>query len=87
MIFFSPVKEYRRGAHTVYEIHPHIVWITKYRRPVLHGEVGLRLRELIRQICGNPEVTIIKGHVSKDHVHLFVSIPLQVAISKLMQML
>ncbi len=51
------------------------------------GEVGLRLRELLREICGNMEVTIIKGHVAKDHVHLFVSVPPSVTISRLVQML
>jgi putative transposase len=81
------MKDYRRGAHTVFEIHLHLVWVTKYRKPVMTGEVGTRLRELIREICGNQEVTIIKGHISKDHVHLFVSIPPQVTISRLLQML
>jgi len=81
------MRDYRCGAHTVFEIHLHIVWVTKYRKPVMTGEVGLRLRELIREICGNHEVTIMKGHVSKDHVHLFVSIPPQVTISRLLQML
>jgi len=80
------MRDYRRGAHTVFEIHLHIVWITKYRKPVMTGEVGLRVRELIREICGNQEVTIMKGHISKDHVHLFVSIPPQVTISRLVQM-
>ena len=79
--------EYRRGAHTVFEIHLHLVWITKYRRPALRGEVAPRVRDLIRDICGQHEVRIIKGHVSKDHVHLFVSIPPQVTISRLMQWL
>ena len=51
------------------------------------GEVGLRLRELIRAICGNMEVTIIKGHVAGDHVHLFVSVPPRVTISRLVQAL
>ena len=80
-------KDYRRGAHTVFEIHLHLVWITKYRRPVLTGEVALRVRDLIREICGQHEVTIMKGHVSKEHVHLFVSIPPQVPISRLVQWL
>jgi putative transposase len=79
------VKEYRRGAHTVFEIHLHLVWVTKYRRKALMGEVGLRVRELIRQVCQQQQVTILKGHVSKDHVHLFVSIPPQVTISRLVQ--
>ena len=81
------MKDYRRGAHTVFEIHLHIVWTTKYRRPALTGEVGLRVRDLIREICGAHEVTIMKGHISRDHIHLFVSIPPQVTISRLVQWL
>ena len=81
------MTEYRHGAHTVFRIHLHIVWVTKYRKPVMRGEVGTRLRELIREICGASEVTIIKGHVSSDHVHLFVSVPPRVTISRLLQML
>ena len=81
------MKEYRHGAHTVFEIHLHVVWTTKYRRPALTGEVATRVRDLIREICGQHEVTIMKGHVAKDHVHLFVSIPPQVTISRLIQWL
>ena len=81
------MAEYRRGAHTVFDIHLHLVWITKYRRPALQGEVATRVRDLIRDICGQPDVAILKGHVSKDHVHLLVSIPPQTTISRLMQWL
>jgi putative transposase len=76
---------YRHGAHTVFEIHLHLVWTTKYRKPVMRGDVGVRVREVIRQVCRAEEVDILKGHVSKDHVHLFVSIPPQVTISRLVQ--
>src|SRR6266436_10019150 len=68
------MAEYRRGAHTVFEIHLHLVWITKYRRPALHGEVARRVRDLVRDICAQHEVSIMKGHVSKDHVHLLISL-------------
>lgn len=78
---------YRHGAHTVFEIHLHLVWTTKYRKPVMRGPVGERVRELIRQVCRDEEVDILKGHVSKDHVHVFVSIPPQVTISRLVQRL
>jgi putative transposase len=81
------MAEYRRGAHTVFEIHLHLVWITKYRRPALTGEIATRVRDLIRDICGQHEVSIMKGHVSKDHVHLLISLPPQVTISRLMQWL
>ena len=77
--------EYRHGAHSVFEIHLHLVWVTKYGKPVLGGSVGVRVRDLIREICGGSDVLIIKGHVSKDHVHLLVSIPPQLTISRLVQ--
>ena len=80
-------EEYRNGAHTVFRIHVHLVWVTKYRKPALTGIIGTRCRELIREICATNDVTIIKGHISKDHVHLFVSVPPKLAISKLMQYL
>ncbi len=79
------MTDYRHGAHTVFRLHLHLVWVTKYRKAVMTGEVGLRLRELIREICGNSEVTIIKGHVAKDHVHLFLSVPPSITISRLVQ--
>ena len=49
------------------------------------GIVSERVRELLRQICKENDVEIIKGHVSKDHVHLFVSVPPHLSISKLVQ--
>jgi len=76
---------YRHGSHSVFDIHLHLVWTTKYRKKILGGDIGVRLRELVRQICRDEDVEIMKGHVSTDHVHLMVSIPPQVTISKLVQ--
>jgi putative transposase len=68
----------------VFEIHRHLVWVTKYR-PAIGGEVGTRIRDLLREICAQADVLISKGHVAKDHVQLFVSIPPQVTISRRVQ--
>ena len=81
------MQNYRKTSHTTYDCKYHIVWITKYRKKVMSGVVSERVRELVRQICKENDVEIIKGHVSKDHVHLFVSIPPHLAISKLVQSL
>jgi putative transposase len=81
------MTEYRKGSHTVYDIKYHIVWITKYRKAVLRGEIGLRLRELIRQTCEAEEVYIEKGHIAVDHVHLLLSVPPSIAVSDLVQRL
>ena len=69
------MKNYRKISHSVYDIKYHFVWITKYRKPMLTDGIATRLRDLIREICKTMDIEIIKGHVSKDHVHLFVSVP------------
>ena len=79
--------QYRKGAHTVYQLHYHFVFVPKYRKPVLRGDVGVRVRDLIRQICRAHDVEILKGHVRPDHVHLLLSVPPKLAPSRVMQLL
>ena len=79
------MSEYRHGSHTVFSIHLHIVWITKYRHKVLYKEVAERVRAIVREECRQSGVDILKGHVSSNHVHVLVSIPPQVTISRLIQ--
>ena len=81
------MQNYRKTSHSTYDLKYHIVWITKYRKKVLTGLIAEKCRELLREICKANDVEIIKGHVSKDHVHLFVSVPPNISISKLMQFL
>jgi putative transposase len=76
---------YRRGPHTIYNIQYHFVWGTKYRYHILTGDVALRARELIRQACEARNITILKGHVSQDHIHLHVSAPPDLSPSKIAQ--
>ena len=77
--------EYQHGAHSVYDIKYHLIWVTKYRYQVLKGEIALRARELIRQTCISRDVTIVQGSIGKDHVHILVSSPPTMAPSKLVQ--
>ena len=81
------MEHYRKTSHSTYDCKYHIVWITKYRKKILGGEVGKRVRELLRGICKQHDVEILQGHVSQDHVHMFVSVPPHLAISKLVQYL
>lgn len=76
---------YSRGSHTLFHHRYHIVWVPKYRFKVLHGEVRLRVREIIRQVSAELNVTIIKGLLSRDHVHIFVEIPPHVSVSAFVQ--
>ena len=79
------LDNYRKSSHCTYDIKYHIVWITKYRKPVLTGKIAERTRELVRGTCQRNEVEILAGHVSKDHIHLLVSVPPHLSVSRLVQ--
>ena len=81
------MEHYRKSAHCTYDIKYHIVWITKYRKPVITGAIAVRTRELVRGICQINEVEILAGHVGIDHIHLLVSVPPHLSASKLVQYL
>jgi putative transposase len=81
------MENYRESSHTVYDLKYHLVWITKYRKPILTGDISMRARELIREICKSKDIEIIKGHISRDHVHIFVSVPPHISVSQLVQWL
>ena len=75
----------RKGSHTTTRLTCHIVWVTKYRYHVLKGDIKTRCRELVIQICDVEEVEILKGVVSKDHVHIHIEYPPRTSISQLVK--
>jgi putative transposase len=77
--------QYATSSHCVYYHRYHIVWATKYRYKVLFGDVRLRARDICRQVCGENDVEILHGVLSRDHVHMFVSVPPKVAIAELVR--
>lgn len=79
--------ENRNSSHTVSNLSVHIVWITKYRYHVLKGDIQSRCRDLIIQTCNSENVKILKGVVSKDHVHIHVEYPPSLSISVLVKKL
>ena len=73
-------------ASTAFFYHRyHIVWSTKYRLKVLHGDVRLRIRDIIRQVCAEYGVEIVRGVLSSNHVQMFVPVPPKLAISDLVR--
>ncbi len=69
----------------MYDIKYHLVWVTKYRKPILRGEIAYRARELISETLRAHEIEILKGHIGKDHVHIFVSVPPHISVSEVMK--
>ena len=69
------MENYRKSSPSRFDIKFHFVWVTKYRKRVLTGEVAVRLRDLVREVCRTEEIEILQGVVSGDHVHVLLSCP------------
>ncbi len=67
------MERQRTSGHTVSDLTVHIVWSTKYRYKVLQGDIQKRCREILRQICDSEDIIILKGVVSKDHIHMHIN--------------
>ncbi len=84
-LVYNSLMKNRHGSHTVTRLTVHLVWITKYRYHVLKGEIQKRCRELLIQVCDSEDVRILKGVVSKDHVHMHIEYPPSKSISDLVK--
>jgi len=71
-------------SHSRYNCTYHIVFIPKYRRKTMYGEVKQAVGEILRKLCEMKGVALIEGTVCKDHVHMYVSIPPKLAVSEFM---
>lgn len=81
------MRRYQLGAHTKSDLKVHLIWIPKYRKRVLMGQVAIRARDILRQIALEHELDIITGKVASDHVHMFISYRPTQDISKIVQWL
>ena len=77
----------RKGWHTMTRMTVHLVWVTKYRYPVLTGEVQKRCRSLLIQDCEVMDISILKGVVGKDHVHMHIEYPPKRSASEIVKQL
>jgi len=68
--------------HTVWECKYHIVWIPKYRKKVLYGQIRKHLGDVFRGLARQKESKVVEGHLMLDHVHMLVSIPPKYAVAQ-----
>ena len=66
--------------HTVWECKYHIVWIPKYRKKVVYGQIRKHLGEVFRRLARQKEGEVVEGHLMLDHVHMLISIPPKYAV-------
>ena len=79
--------EYWHGAHTKHRLIYHLIWIPKYRKRILTGEVADRLKELFHECAAINRWKILELNVRVDHVHILVQIKPNIGLSKVVQML
>ena len=75
--------DYNRKAHSVYLLTYHIVFVTKYRSPVITDGIGDFMKNHAAYLCGRFGGTMISAETDKDHIHMLVSMPPDVAPSRL----
>ena len=76
------MNEFQSLSHTKWECKYHVVFIPKYRRKVLYGQVRQELGEVFRELVRQKESRIEEGHLQADHVHMLVSIPPKYAVAQ-----
>jgi putative transposase len=81
----SIMDEVRSDDNVVYRCTYHVVWCPKYRRKVITGDVDIRLKEIIREVCAERGSTIVELETMPDHVHLLVECDPQYGIHRLIK--
>ena len=63
----------KRTSHAVYDLKYHMVWVPKYRKMILKGDLAKRVREVFAEIAERYEFEIDTMEVKEDHIHLFLT--------------
>ena len=74
-------------AHTKWRCQYHIVFAPKYRRQAIYGKYKAAIGKILREICIRNGVEIIEANACPDHVHMLISIPPKMSVSKFLGIL
>ena len=69
-------------SHTKWECKYHVVWIPKYRRKILYGQLRKNLGEVLHELARQKECKILEGHLQPDHIHILISIPPKYSVAQ-----
>ena len=80
-------NDIRHSRHCVFNLHIHLVFVTKYRRSVFTKAVLEDLKEIFASVCQDFEAELVEFDGEKDHVHLLINYPPKVSVSRLVNSL
>ena len=69
------MNDFESLAHVRWECKYHVVFIPKYRRKVIFGNLRNSIGQILRDLCNQKGIALLEGHAMNDHVHLCLSIP------------
>ena len=75
-------NDYRSQSHTRWECKYHVVFIPKYRRKAIYGQIRRDLGDVFRRLAEQRESVIEEGHLMPDHVHMMISIPPKYSVAQ-----
>ena len=76
------MSNYKSLQHTKWECKYHVVFIPKYRKKLIYGELRRHLGQVLRRLAGQKESLIEEGHLLPDHVHVMISIPPKFSVAQ-----
>ena len=76
------MTNYRGLSHTKWTCQYHVVFIPKYRKKVIYGELRRDLGEVLRRLAQQRESEVEEGHLMVDHVHIILSIPPKYSVAQ-----
>ena len=80
-------QEIRSGRHCVFNMHVHLVFVTKYRKDVFTKSMLDAMKGMFEKVCSDFEAELTEFNGEDDHVHLLINYPPKVAVSNLVNSL
>lgn len=81
------LQDLRTGRHCIFNLHAHLVFVTKYRRKVLTKATIERLNDIFEDVCNSFDAQLVEMNGEHDHVHLLVNYPPKLSLSRLVNSL
>ena len=69
------MREWQSHSHVRWYGRYHVVWVPKYRKRVIFGQMRRGIGRIVRELCQRHGVEWIEGHALSDHVHILLGIP------------
>ena len=75
------MKDWRSQSHVKWDCKYHVVIVPKYRSRRFYGSLRLEIGKILRQLCRQKDIELVKGNAAPDHVHLLWSVPPKYSIA------